>query len=83
MRRLSSNKTHMLLCQPKHLSVDSSILLSSPRCCRLQCEVAEAWAGVELEFTAVYGVRRYLNNSALISHIDRLVKVIEFIFEQL
>ena len=33
--------------------------------------MAEAWAGVELEFTSVYGIRRYLNNSALISHIDR------------
>ena len=33
--------------------------------------LAEAWAGVELEVTSVYGVRRYLNNSALISHIDK------------
>lgn len=33
--------------------------------------LAEAWAGVELEFTSVYGIRRYLNNSALISHIDK------------
>ena len=33
--------------------------------------LAEAWAGVELEVTSVYGIRRYLNNSALISHIDK------------
>ena len=36
--------------------------------------MAEAWAGVELEFTSVYGIRRYLNNSALISHIDRFYR---------
>ena len=30
MRRLSSNKTHMLLCQPKHLSVDSSTAELAP-----------------------------------------------------
>ena len=33
--------------------------------------LAEAWSGVELDMTAVYGIRRYLNNSALISHIDK------------
>ena len=34
--------------------------------------VAEQWSGVKLKPTSVYGMRRYLNNSALISHIDKV-----------
>ena len=34
--------------------------------------IAEEWSGVKLKPTSVYGLRRYLNNSALISHIDKV-----------
>ena len=34
--------------------------------------LAEEWAGVKLRPSAIYGIRRYVNNSALISHIDRV-----------
>ena len=34
---------------------------------------AEAWSGVKLEQTWLYGVRRYTNNSILFSHVDRFV----------
>ena len=34
--------------------------------------IAEQWSGVKLKPTSVYGMRRYLNNSALISHIDKV-----------
>ena len=33
--------------------------------------LAESWAGVSLEHTSTYGIRRYTNGSWLISHIDR------------
>ena len=33
--------------------------------------LAEQWAGVKLRPTSIYGIRRYVNNSALISHIDK------------
>ena len=33
--------------------------------------LAEEWSGVKLRPTSLYGVRRYLNNSALISHTDK------------
>ena len=33
--------------------------------------LAEAWAGVSLEHTSTYGIRRYTNGSWLIAHIDR------------
>jgi hypothetical protein len=33
---------------------------------------AEAWAGIRLEHTSTYGVRRYTNNSWLVAHMDRL-----------
>ena len=33
--------------------------------------LAELWAGVRLRPTSIYGIRRYVNNSALISHIDK------------
>ena len=33
--------------------------------------LAENWAGVGLEHTSTYGIRRYTNGSWLISHIDR------------
>ena len=33
--------------------------------------IAESWSGVKLKPTSVYGIRRYLNNSALMSHIDK------------
>ena len=34
--------------------------------------LAEEWAGLKLRPTSIYGIRRYLNNSALMSHIDRV-----------
>ena len=43
--------------------------------------LAEDWAGVQLEFTSIYGVRRYLNNSALISHIDRFIDSFEHLIK--
>ena len=33
--------------------------------------LAEEWAGVRLQHTATYGVRRYTNGSWLTSHVDR------------
>ena len=33
--------------------------------------LAEQWSGVKLRPTSLYGVRRYLNNSALLSHVDK------------
>ena len=33
--------------------------------------IDESWSGVKLKPTSVYGIRRYLNNSALMSHIDK------------
>ena len=33
--------------------------------------LAEQWSDVALQFTSIYGIRRYFNNSALISHVDR------------
>ena len=33
--------------------------------------LAEKWAGVKLQHTATYGVRRYTNGSWLTSHVDR------------
>jgi hypothetical protein len=32
----------------------------------------EAWAGIELEPTSVYGVRVYQNGSTLVDHLDVL-----------
>ena len=43
--------------------------------------LAEDWAGVQLEFTSIYGVRRYLNNSALISHVDRFIDSFEHLIK--
>ena len=34
--------------------------------------LAEEWAGVKLRPSSIYGIRRYVNNSALISHIDKV-----------
>lgn len=33
--------------------------------------LAEAWAGVRLEHTSTYGIRRYTDGSWLIAHIDK------------
>ena len=33
--------------------------------------MAESWSGIKLKPTSIYGIRRYLNNSALFSHIDK------------
>ena len=33
--------------------------------------MADEWAGVNLVPMVIYGIRRYLNNSALFSHLDR------------
>jgi len=33
--------------------------------------IAEEWSGVRLQPTSVYGIRRYLNRSSLIAHLDK------------
>jgi len=33
--------------------------------------IAEDWSGVRLQPTSVYGIRRYLNRSSLIAHLDK------------
>ena len=33
--------------------------------------LAERWAGVRLEHTSTYGIRRYTDHSWLVTHIDR------------
>ena len=58
-----------------HLSILISFSLGSDRVQqRLREDIrplAESWAGVRLEHTSTYGIRRYTNGSWLISHVDR------------
>ena len=58
-----------------HLFILTSFYLGSDRVQqRLREDIrplAESWAGVRLEHTSTYGIRRYTNGSWLISHIDR------------
>ena len=41
--------------------------------------LAEQWSDVALQFTSIYGIRRYFNNSALISHVDRWAETAELV----
>ena len=41
--------------------------------------LAEQWSDVALQFTSIYGIRRYFNNSALISHVDRWAGTAELV----
>jgi hypothetical protein len=34
-------------------------------------ELVEAWTGVELEYTSIYGLRRYEDGARLLTHVDR------------